>query len=251
MEMGLTICPFGCASVHCSLFGSVSYFWFGNNSNADLKPSKLPGRCSIWIRSPDNPPPCTLFYLANCKFGSECQYGHDYLLSEDDYESIRTNAKSNPCTAIMKGESPGFFFLASVYFFLLLRLHSLAHIWITYGKGRFADGILFLFGRGRMSMGFQMRLRPCVPVRPQMPPPPYPQVQILRRRDARCGLKESKRRIARCRWFGAEISSFFAVIFFFLSLFHIFFARIRSMLGFVKYAVWVVYGLLRGGRCVT
>lgn len=55
----------------------------------------------IWKHTP---PPCTLFYLANCKFGSECQYGHDYVLSEDDFETIRINAKSNPCTAIMKGE---------------------------------------------------------------------------------------------------------------------------------------------------
>lgn len=56
----------------------------------------------------DTPPPCTLFYLANCKFGSECQYGHDYVLSEDDYENIRTNAKNNPCTAILKGKSSSF-----------------------------------------------------------------------------------------------------------------------------------------------
>jgi len=58
-------------------------------------------KIAIWKHAP---PPCTLFYLANCKFGSECQYGHDYALSEDDYETIRANAKNNPCTAIMKGE---------------------------------------------------------------------------------------------------------------------------------------------------
>ena len=183
MEMGLTICPLGCASVHCSLFGSVSYFWFGNNSNADLKPSQLPGRCSIWIRSPDNPPPCTLFYLANCKFGSECQYGHDYLLSEDDYESIRSNAKNNPCTAILKGESPTLFLLRKS----LLSLPSFCCS--TSRKGRFADGILFVFGRRGMSVGFQVRVRSRVPQSSQMP---ASRMQILWRRHAYRGLKERR-----------------------------------------------------------
>ena len=32
MEMTLTIGPSGCASVHCSLFGNVSDFWFGKDS---------------------------------------------------------------------------------------------------------------------------------------------------------------------------------------------------------------------------
>ncbi|KAF9645684.1 hypothetical protein BDM02DRAFT_3101039, partial [Thelephora ganbajun] len=64
-------------------------------------PRRINPKIPIWKHTP---PPCTLFYLANCKFGSECQYGHDYMLSEDDYETIRTNAKNNPCTAIMKGE---------------------------------------------------------------------------------------------------------------------------------------------------
>ena len=41
-------------------------------------------------------------------------------------------------------------------------------------------------------MGFQMRIWSCVPRCPQMPPPHYPQVQILRRRNALCGLKDSE-----------------------------------------------------------
>jgi len=64
-------------------------------------PRRINPKIPIWKHTP---PPCTLFYLANCKFGSECQYAHDYVLSEDDYENIRTNAKNNPCTAILKGE---------------------------------------------------------------------------------------------------------------------------------------------------
>jgi len=38
-------------------------------------------------------------------------------------------------------------------------------------------------------MGFQMRLWSCVPRWPQMPPPQFPQVQILRRRHAHLSLK--------------------------------------------------------------
>lgn len=110
---------------------------------ADLKPIAI-GRLN-WIRSPDTPPPCTLFYLANCKFGSECQYGHDYLLSEDDYENIRVNAKSNPCTAILKGKSTGF--IANDYFFSSSFLAVARAIWVTARKGRFADGIFVVFGR--------------------------------------------------------------------------------------------------------
>jgi len=64
-------------------------------------PRRINPKIPIWKHTP---PPCTLFYLGNCKFGSECQYGHDYALSEDDYETIQVNAKNNPCTAIMKGD---------------------------------------------------------------------------------------------------------------------------------------------------
>jgi len=51
----------------------------------------------------DKPPPCTLFYLSICKFGAECQYGHDYLLNEDSLEEIKQNAKKSPCPAINRG----------------------------------------------------------------------------------------------------------------------------------------------------
>ncbi|KAF4602265.1 hypothetical protein EYR40_005470 [Pleurotus pulmonarius] len=54
--------------------------------------------------SKHKPPPCTLFYLANCKYGSECKYAHNYLLQEDHYTEIRTNAKKAPCPSINKGE---------------------------------------------------------------------------------------------------------------------------------------------------
>ncbi|KAF7433246.1 hypothetical protein PC9H_005196 [Pleurotus ostreatus] len=55
--------------------------------------------------SKHKPPPCTLFYLANCKYGSECKYAHNYLLQDDHYTEIRTNAKKAPCPSINKGET--------------------------------------------------------------------------------------------------------------------------------------------------
>ncbi|GLB33667.1 putative zinc finger protein [Lyophyllum shimeji] len=54
--------------------------------------------------SKHKPPPCTLFYLANCKHGADCKYGHDYLLDAEHFAEIRMNAKKAPCPAINKGE---------------------------------------------------------------------------------------------------------------------------------------------------
>ncbi|KAF9247164.1 hypothetical protein BU15DRAFT_58049 [Melanogaster broomeanus] len=47
----------------------------------------------------ENPAPCTLFYLAECRHGSECKYGHDFILEAEHYEELRENAKKTPCKA--------------------------------------------------------------------------------------------------------------------------------------------------------
>jgi len=54
--------------------------------------------------SKHKPAPCTLFYLANCKHGSDCKYGNDYILQEEHYEIIRKNAKSAPCPTKNRNE---------------------------------------------------------------------------------------------------------------------------------------------------
>jgi len=54
--------------------------------------------------SKHEPPPCTLHYLAHCKFGASCKYGHDYLLEPEHYNIIREGAKKSPCPAINKNE---------------------------------------------------------------------------------------------------------------------------------------------------
>ena len=55
-------------------------------------------------RDLDNPPPCTLFYLSNCKHGAECKYAHDYILEPEHFQEIRLNAKKSPCPSRNKGK---------------------------------------------------------------------------------------------------------------------------------------------------
>ncbi|TDL29239.1 hypothetical protein BD410DRAFT_779576 [Rickenella mellea] len=81
----------------------------GEYTNSHAK-SRLPGKSrrinpNIPLNRHD-PPPCTLFYLAanGCKFGTECRYGHDYELVDDDYEILQKNAKKYPCPALNRGD---------------------------------------------------------------------------------------------------------------------------------------------------
>ncbi|KAJ3550976.1 hypothetical protein NM688_g4956 [Phlebia brevispora] len=47
-----------------------------------------------------NPPPCNLFYLTtNCRAGANCVFAHDYILTAENYEEMRQNAKKSPCAA--------------------------------------------------------------------------------------------------------------------------------------------------------
>ncbi|KZT20790.1 hypothetical protein NEOLEDRAFT_1182263 [Neolentinus lepideus HHB14362 ss-1] len=58
--------------------------------------------------SKHDPPPCTLFYLASCKYGASCIYAHDYALDEEHYAAMRQNAKKSPCPAANKNEMCSF-----------------------------------------------------------------------------------------------------------------------------------------------
>ncbi|KAG9317601.1 hypothetical protein JVU11DRAFT_1810 [Chiua virens] len=53
--------------------------------------------------SKQNPAPCTLFYLAQCRHGSDCKYGHDYILEIEHYEELSENAKKTPCKVTNEG----------------------------------------------------------------------------------------------------------------------------------------------------
>lgn len=44
-----------------------------------------------------------MFYLSRCKHGSQCKYAHDYLLEEEHYAEMKTNAKKAPCPSVNKG----------------------------------------------------------------------------------------------------------------------------------------------------
>ncbi|KAJ6575150.1 hypothetical protein B0H19DRAFT_1127403 [Mycena capillaripes] len=46
------------------------------------------------------PPPCTFYYLAVCKQGVKCTYGHDYILTPANYTDLRENAKKSPCPLV-------------------------------------------------------------------------------------------------------------------------------------------------------
>ncbi|KAJ7699935.1 hypothetical protein B0H17DRAFT_270131 [Mycena rosella] len=54
--------------------------------------------------SKQKPPPCTLFYLSNCKHGAKCKYGHDYLLNDEHFEEMRESSRLGPCPMINRGE---------------------------------------------------------------------------------------------------------------------------------------------------
>ena len=53
----------------------------------------------------DNPAPCTLFYLAQCRHGLDCKYGHDYILEDEHYQELSENAKKTPCKVTNEGLS--------------------------------------------------------------------------------------------------------------------------------------------------
>ncbi|KAF8216206.1 hypothetical protein K438DRAFT_1800249 [Mycena galopus ATCC 62051] len=50
------------------------------------------------------PPPCTFFYLAVCKQGAKCTYGHDYILTSANYADIREHAKKAPCPMVNRNK---------------------------------------------------------------------------------------------------------------------------------------------------
>ncbi|KAF8591870.1 hypothetical protein K439DRAFT_1325765, partial [Ramaria rubella] len=52
-----------------------------------------------------NPPACNFYYLAVCKAGTACRFGHDYELDPQDLTSMRVNAKKSPCGPANRSES--------------------------------------------------------------------------------------------------------------------------------------------------
>ncbi|EPQ60792.1 hypothetical protein GLOTRDRAFT_124541 [Gloeophyllum trabeum ATCC 11539] len=73
-------------------------------------PTMSPKQGNKTLRYPDpslsinkqKPPPCNFYYLAECKSGDRCRYGHDYILTHDHLNEIRTNSKRSPCPAIKR-----------------------------------------------------------------------------------------------------------------------------------------------------
>jgi len=65
-----------------------------------------------FLRYPDStlpinkqkPPPCNFYYLAECKSGDRCRYGHDYILTHEHLDEIRINSKKSPCPMINRNQ---------------------------------------------------------------------------------------------------------------------------------------------------
>ncbi|THH34087.1 hypothetical protein EUX98_g70 [Antrodiella citrinella] len=49
------------------------------------------------------PPPCNFFYLADCKHGSKCRYGHNYHLLPHHIEELRESSVKWPCPYVNRG----------------------------------------------------------------------------------------------------------------------------------------------------
>jgi len=50
-----------------------------------------------------NPPPCNEHYLMVCNKNASCKYSHDYVLTQEQLASLRSNAKKAPCNWLKNG----------------------------------------------------------------------------------------------------------------------------------------------------
>jgi len=51
------------------------------------------------------PPPCNFHYLAQCKQGQNCRFGHDYVLVPDQLKELREASKRWPCPSVNRGHA--------------------------------------------------------------------------------------------------------------------------------------------------
>ncbi|GBE77914.1 hypothetical protein SCP_0107960 [Sparassis crispa] len=50
------------------------------------------------------PPPCNFYYLAECKQGQNCRFGHDYVLLPEQVVELREASKKWPCPSVNRGQ---------------------------------------------------------------------------------------------------------------------------------------------------
>jgi len=50
------------------------------------------------------PAPCNFYYLATCKDGMKCKFGHHYILTPEQLEDFRESAKQYPCPTRLRGQ---------------------------------------------------------------------------------------------------------------------------------------------------
>ncbi|KAF7306952.1 Protein transport protein [Mycena indigotica] len=51
-----------------------------------------------------SPTPCTFYYLAQCRQGTRCTFGHDYILTPDNLAELRDYAKKAPCPVLNRNQ---------------------------------------------------------------------------------------------------------------------------------------------------
>lgn len=51
-----------------------------------------------------NPPPCNHFYLMKSCTAAGCTYGHDYILSEEEFKQLAIRAKQQPCKYVNENQ---------------------------------------------------------------------------------------------------------------------------------------------------
>ncbi|KAF8527667.1 hypothetical protein JB92DRAFT_878273 [Gautieria morchelliformis] len=92
------------AALSYSKVASSGVEYFGKQSNISISTPAGLRRPNPHLELHKNvPPPCNLFYLAQyCINGDNCQYAHDYILSPEQYDMLRVNAKKAPCPAVKK-----------------------------------------------------------------------------------------------------------------------------------------------------
>ncbi|OBZ80082.1 hypothetical protein A0H81_01170 [Grifola frondosa] len=72
----------------------------GPNTSPVKKPNRLDPEQPLHRQKP---PPCNFYYLATCKQGQNCRYAHDYVLTNEQLNELRVNAKKWPCPSVNQG----------------------------------------------------------------------------------------------------------------------------------------------------
>lgn len=89
------VCLFTVLIPHSSLTAAIT----ATPQTSVIQRCRIPS-LTLWS---EKPPPCNFYYLAECKHGQNCRYGHDYELSSEQLLELREAAWRWPCPAVNRG----------------------------------------------------------------------------------------------------------------------------------------------------